>query len=244
MINVYKTKAMKEFLEPEAYNPYYNQHGIKINKHQLICGPTGAGKTVYITNLIGQIDDTFGSIHIYTKDITEPIYQCIKKQLKDRCVLEPLSKIPYVLDIKGVGEKLIIFDDFITEGQATLQKLCEYAIIGRKHNMTCCYLTQSFYVCPKVIRQNCAYIVLLAMCDKRNLSSIISTMSIHVDSKLIKQAINNACKFKLNVCIIDLLNPDLNKKIRRNFNEYYQLVNENGDELKKVVPYDKDGLLN
>ncbi len=244
MINVYKTKAMKEFLEPEAYNPYFSQHGIKVNKHQLICGPTGAGKTVYITNLLTQMEDTFSLIHIFTKDVTEPIYQCIKKQLKDRCILEPLNKIPYVLDMKGSGEKLVIFDDFITEGPATMQKLSEYAIIGRKHNMTCCFLTQSFYIVPKAIRQNCAYIVLLAMCDKRNLTNIISTMSIHVDAKLIKQAINNACKYKLNVCIIDLLNTDINKKIRRNFDEYYTLINDDGSEVKKVITYDKDGLLN
>lgn len=244
MINCYKSKVMKKYLDDDVYNPHYARHGILLNKHQLVCGATGTGKTNYICNLLSQMDNTFGQICIFTKDVKEPIYQCIKDQLKDKCILETLSKIPYLLDVKGGCEKLFVFDDFLSEGNNTMLKLIDYATLGRKHNITCCFLAQSFYAVPKPVRQNCTYIVLLSMCDKRNLDLIVSTLGIHVDAKLTKQAINNACKFKMNICIIDLLNTDLNRKIRRNFGDYYTLLNDDGSEVDKVELYKTDGLLN
>ena len=55
MINIYKTKNYKKIINKEqAYNPNYKTHGIKINNHILICGPTSSGKSNFITNLLRQ----------------------------------------------------------------------------------------------------------------------------------------------------------------------------------------------
>ena len=83
------------------------------------------------------------------------------------------------------------------------------------------------------------------MTDKRNLGLIISTLAIHIDPLTIKHIISNATKNKLNVCIIDVHGTDLNYKFRRNFSEYYDIVNnENNEELSHIQLYKGNGMIN
>ena len=48
----------------------------------------------------------------------------------------------------------------------------------------------------------------------------------------------------MNVCIIDIANGDMNKKIRRNWDEYYEIEDEEGEAINDVKLYNKTGLLN
>ena len=47
----------------------------------------------------------------------------------------------------------------------------------------------------------------------------------------------------MNVCIIDLHNPNLNEKMRRNFNDFYTIIDEDGNEIEPNL-YSESGLLN
>ena len=244
MLNCYKSKKMRKHNEANAYNPHIKQHNIQLRKHQLVCGPTGAGKTNYIMNLISQLKDTFAHIFVYTKNTSEPLYECLKENLKDTCTLELITKVPNLNDQKIWGEALLIFDDWIAEGKSIHTTLTEYAIMARKKKMTCIFLAQSFYAVPKVIRLNVSYLVLLAMADKRNLNMIMATMAVHIDPMIIKKVIANATKHTLNVCLIDLYNRDLNKIMRRNFNDYYILVDKENEELDTIQLYGGSGIVN
>ncbi len=243
MINIYKTKAIKKHLCNDAYNPHFKNHHIEVNKHMLVVGATGTGKSNFVLNLINKMTDTFQHIFIYTKNPSEPLYEFLKEQLKNHCTLETITTVPSLNVIKKYSQTMIIFDDFITEKKDVLNKLEEYVIMSRKQNFTCVFLTQSFYPTPKIIRQNCSYLVLLSMTDKRNLGLIISTLAIHIQPLTIKDIIANATKNKFNVCIIDVHGSDLNRKFRRNFSEYYDIVDENNEELPHVQLFTGNGMI-
>ena len=81
MLNIYKTKVMKKFMDDDFYNPYYNKHKIK-NYHLLVVGGTGTGKSNFVTNLLMQMNDTFAKLIIICKQKDEPIYQMLKSSLK------------------------------------------------------------------------------------------------------------------------------------------------------------------
>ena len=139
---------------------------------------------------------------------------------------------------------LVIFDDFITEGKKILEILKQYAIIGRKKHCTCCYLTQAYYAVDNKLRQQCSYLVLLNSTNQQNLNLIATTLSSPVSRDTIKKIIGNATKESLNVCLIDICNPDFNKVFRRNFYDYYEIIDENGDELTRIKMYIGSGILN
>lgn len=244
MLNIYKTKALKKFIADEAPNPNYKNHFMKVNKHCIVCGGTGTGKTNWVANYLRQMINTFAHVYIFAKNTHEPIYEYMKDQMKDACTLETLDKVPSLKELKSYGESLVIFDDFITENKPIIEKLAEYAIMSRKHHCTCLYLVQSYFACQKKIREQCAYVILLALTDKKNLSLITSTLACPVEPSIIKQIIQNATKEQFNVCIIDVQTPDLNRKFRRNFNEFYRLVDDDGEILDKIQLYSGSGVIN
>ena len=55
--------------------------------------------------------------------------------------------------INNSGQKMVIFDDFVTEKNQ--KPLIDYFIQGRQKLLS--YLSQSFYGCPKNIRLNCSH---------------------------------------------------------------------------------------
>ena len=72
----------------------------------------------------------------------------------------------------------------------------------------------------------------------------MSTISCPIDKTIVKRIIQNATAHKMNVCIIDVTNPDLNRKFRRNFNEFYEVVDDDGEELDTIMLYKDSGLTN
>ena len=233
---------MKNFLDDDFDNPNYNKHHIK-NFHMLVCGGTGTGKSNMVSNLLIQMDDTFGKLIIACKHKDEPIYNMLKSNLKDNCEIIDIELLPdlntFAKTLHG-KQVLLVFDDFICCNQ---DKLEDYVIRARKFKIMCVFLTQSFFSTSKIIRQNVGYIVLLSMANQKNLTSIVETVGCPVDKQTIKTIIGNATKFKMNICLIDVYNPELNEKFRRNFTDYYQIVNEEGEE---IVPnmYKTNGILN
>lgn len=241
MLNVYKTKPMRKHLDEDFYNPKFNEHHIS-NKHLLVCGGTGTGKSNFLINLIHQMTNTFSRVIIVTKQLEEPIYAMLKVQLKENCRIIPLEELETLEKLPKVGQQLIVFDDFCNCSKQ--QKLDDYVIRARKYKIICCFLTQSFFATSKIIRQNCGYIVLLALTNQRDFNLIVSTFSFPISKDNLKKVIRNATQYKMNVCIIDVNNPDPNSMIRRNFNDFYTIVTENGNEILYPKLYAGSGLIN
>ena len=152
--------------------------------------------------------------------------------------LLPISEMISFDDLPKAGQKMVIFDDFLTESKQTINAITQYSIMARKKFCTCFYLLQSFFtsVDTKTIRKNLSYIILLKMTDKKNLNLIQQTLPHDIDPLKTKKIIANATKYKMNICIIDLEATDEDKIFRRNIHDYYD-----PNDLKL---YNYNGLLN
>ena len=242
MINIYKTKVMKEFLDPDFYNPCYDKHHLTGN-HMLVCGGTGTGKTNFVSNVLIQMHDTFGKLIIVCKKKQEAVYKMFSSKLKDKCIIYDFKELPPLAELAKTlqgQQTMMIFDDFVNDKNQS--RIEEYVIMARKDMIMCVFLTQSFFGTSKIIRQNVGYVVLLAMANKKNLDMICDTIA-SLEKPTIIKCIKNATKFKMNVCIIDLYNPDLNMKLRRNFDDFYTVVDDEGDEVEPNM-FKTSGILN
>ena len=166
-------------------NPNYATHGIDLPFRMLIAAPSGSGKTNQLMNLIAHMDKTFHEIIICVKSADEPLYEMMINKLKNIVVYESgegpsLSQYSKIDDktkrLKRLDKKqrLIVFDDLITDRRAN-QIASEYYIKGRKLGFSMCYIGQSFYQIPKLIRDNCQIFLLGRNLLKRDLKLILST---------------------------------------------------------------------
>lgn len=245
MLNIYKTIQMKPFLDEPEFNPNYKLHNMEL-KHILINAPTGAGKSNWLINYILVTSNTFEHIYIFSKAPScDPLYMMLKDKLGENLTLETVDKVPQLSQIKKYDQSLIVFDDFITSSKHIKETLDNYAIMSRKYHFQCIYLTQAYFKVSPELRQNCKYLVLLSLTNKRNKDLIISQLSIDIKKTTINKIISNATEIKLNSCIIDLLSIDNpNKIFRRNFTEFYNIIDENNKELDTIQLYNKTGIIN
>jgi len=221
MINIYQTKAMKKYLDDDEHdrNPNYDQHHIKTRKHIVVCGKSGSGKTNFLVNLLNHMTDTFAEVHIYTAMPDEPIYKMLS-EMSDKIHVDLISNVvPYNKLPDQVNNKLIVFDDFITQPKQVLKVLETYAILSRKIGCSCLYLVQNYFSLPTAIRNQASYIVMLKNSNKRNLNMIASQMGTDLTADQISSIITDATQEQFSVCIIDLLNST----IRKNFLDYYNV---------------------
>ena len=236
MINCYKSKCMKKHIDPPFSNPHFDKHFIS-EKHKLFCAKSGAGKTNALLNMIMQMQDTFEEIIIYTAMPDEPLYAGLKEQIGDQCTVKPYNELVPCPSARAanVVQRLIVFDDFLNEPPRIQSMLKDYAQRGRKNTYVCCFITQSFFEVKKAIRAQCSELFMLAVSDKRDLSQIASTVSFR-DGQLLQRIIKNATKFPMHICIISLGHcVDANRLIRRNFTDWYQLEDAEGNEINPVM---------
>ena len=142
----------------------------------LICGPSGAGKTNLLTNILLKPLIQYDKIYLYAKFLEQPKYQYLRDRLEEVSrivgydVMECSNDEVLALDeLPSGNQKLVVFDDFLCEKQ---NRLIDYFIRGRSKNCSVIYLSQSFYKTPKDIRLNCSHFCLFDAQDTREASAI------------------------------------------------------------------------
>lgn len=180
-INFYKTKAIQKYLkEPPDEQVQYT--GIPVNSRLLLCAGSGCGKTNCLMNYILQTsrpkDGTFHEIHVCYK-VTEPLYELLQEKVpKDRLFLyKRLIDFPAVTTFEDKSEKrkLLIFDDCVADkAKNDVNKLELFFEFGRKKSLTMLFLTQSYFACPKFIRDQLNFCILLSIRSAKDLSRIMN----------------------------------------------------------------------
>lgn len=246
MLNIYKTKSMVKYnKEDKEYNPHFKNHEIHLFKHWIFSAGTGLGKTNGVINLILTLNDCFHEIQIYTADPSEKLYAMLKEKLKDRIIIEDIKKLPPYSEQTKYGQKLLIIDDFIEQSKAVLTRIEEYSTQSRKKLFTCCFLTQSYFDCPKKIRNQVRYLVLYKPGDKSNFTMITKKLNTDIDNDIIKKVVTNATSEEMNVAVIDLQARDENKMIRRNFElNYYKFIEKDGSHIRNPKLLKGSGIIN
>lgn len=219
--NFYKKSGMSKYLIKQD-NPNLHLHNLSVLPFRMVVvAPSGSGKTNFILNMLQKFSQgkgTFNTITIITKNKQEPLYEWLEDKTKKTVkILEGIENIPKLDSFNKQDQHIVIFDDLVLEKDQ--KKMNEFYIRGRKKGISVCYLSQSFFKIPKVIRTNCNYFVILKLSGKRDLNLILSEFELGVSKQELMDMYEYATKEKFNVLLIDVEAPK-EKRFRKNFLEY------------------------
>jgi hypothetical protein len=95
-----------------------------------------------------------------------------------------------------------------------------------------CYLSQSFYRIPKIIRLQCNYLILLKLGSKRDLNLILGDYGLGVDKNELMQIYKDATKVPFDFLKIATDERDDSKRFSHNWNNYYEIGSDSeSDEV-------------
>ena len=230
MVNFYENKKLRELLTTYD-NPCFDIHRITIPFRMGVISASGGGKTCMVLNMIHKMPDTWGHIYVCYK-ASEPLYEFMAKCIGEQNItfFTQLSKFPQLNDMPRDKQILCIFDDCVTYPEKQQEIIKEIAIRGRKYGkgISMCYLSQSFYKIPRLIRLQFNYLIILKLGSKRDTEMIISECSIGIEKDELLSLYKEATKQKFNFLKINLETGNDNEKFSKNFNDFFTI--ESGSE--------------
>ena len=219
MINFYD--VMPKDLLPKAYNPNYPLHHFDLPFRAVIVAPSGSGKTNFLLNLIALFSKgkgTFASITILTRVADEPLYNFLKLKAENIQIKEGLSNTPPLDKYDKDENHLVVWDDLVLA--KSLEMVENYYIRARKFNVSCIFISQSYYHIPTMIRKNCNYIVILKLgSGKREVKCIMSEFGMGLEQDQVLDMFEYATDTKFVPFIVDMNTTDKYKKFRKGFLE-------------------------
>ncbi len=220
--NLYE--IMPQELLVSAPNPNIHLHNMKLPFRLVCVAPSGSGKTnwlVFMLSLFSAGPGTFHHITVVTRNKDEPLYKWLES-LNDRIkVVEGLENTPLLDKMDKDFNHLVVFDDLVLTKDQT--RIANYYIRARKLNCSVCYLSQSYFGIPKIIDQNCTYLVLLSLSGARELNLILSEGGLGIDKNELLRIYKEATAEKFSPLIIDCeAEPD--KRYRKGFDEFISVT--------------------
>lgn len=217
IVNMYN-KIPSHFID-KVENPNFNLHNLKIPMRMVVVAPSGSGKTNFLLNLIelfSRGDGTYQTITIITRNKDEPLYRWLESLSEQIIIKEGINNIPKLDKFDKEFNHLVVFDDLVLEKD--LGAVCQYYIRARKLNVSVIFLSQSFFGTPKIVRNNCNYMVLLKLSGNREVNMILSEFGLGVSKEQLLDIYQYATREKMQPLIIDL-EEDPTKRFRKGFLE-------------------------
>lgn len=217
IVNWYE--KMDKSLLVEADNPNFESHRLKIPFRMCVIAPSGSGKTNFLVNLIHLFSKgkgTFADITIITRNKDEPLYNFLAGKSEQIQIKEGLHNVPQLDKMDKGSNHLVCFDDMVlTKDQSMIEN---YYIRARKLNCSVIYLSQSFFRIPKVIRNNCSYMVILKLSGNREVNVILSEFGLGVSKEQLLYLYEVATAEKFSPLLIDM-EADPYARFRKGFTQ-------------------------
>lgn len=228
-INFYERDDVKVFC-PDYHNPNYdvNTMPFKHPMRGILIGASGSGKSNVLLNLIKKMNNTFNSIKIFTQDKKEPLYEYLESvipapQLEIFEGIDAFNNYDIKEELKH-GQHLLVFDDFVVEGEKKQSKIKELYIRGRKmaeNGLSLLYLSQSYYETPKMIRKQATSLILKKINGGKELRTILKDCSVNATGNQLEAMYNHCVKSAddiTNFMLIDKTATE-DKRFRKNYRE-------------------------
>jgi len=203
MINFYK--VIPKDMIVEAKNPNYHLHRFKLPFRAVVVAPSGSGKTNWLINFIHLCcqgcDGTFADISIITRNKNEPLYDYLATKSDQIQIKEGLSNLPPLYKFDKKENHLVVLDDLVLSKD--LSPVENYYIRARKLNVSVIFISQSYFLIPKIIRNNCSYLILLKLSGDREVNLILKESGLGLDKEQLLKMYLEATKFKFSPLIID-----------------------------------------
>jgi hypothetical protein len=179
-----------------------------------------------VLSLFSSAPGTFHSICIVTRNKNEPLYNWLQSLHDDIKVVEGLENTPILDKMDKDLNHFVAFDDLVLAKNQ--ERICNYYIRCRKLNCSVAYLSQSYFGIPKIVRQNCSYLIILRLGgSNREVNSILSEAGLGVNKegllKLYDEAVTNAPKFS--ILLIDF-EEEPAKRFRKGFKDIMEVPSE------------------
>lgn len=224
--NYYST-VQKKFKDEEIHYPNESKLKIKLPFQMVIVGGTGSGKTNAALNIFGEIN-AFDKVMLFAKNLEETLYadwiDKLRKVEKDTgasilTVSTKIEDLPSVDTINKKNNTLFICDDMVSEKSKLLARVAEYWTRGRKKNVSCMFLSQSYFEIPMIIRQNSSYFIFTKIATDGDLHRILRDHKLGVTEDEIDRLYHEATKGGFpNFFLIDHKDTgDNSTRFRRNF---------------------------
>ena len=127
---------------------------------------------------------------------------------------------------------LCVFDDVVNYSDKEQGIIKELYVRGRKHGrgISMCYLSQSFFRIPKIIRLQCNYLILLKLGSKRDLNLILSDYGLGVDKDELMAIYKNATQIPFDFLKISTDERDDSKRFSHNWSGFYNIGSDSEEE--------------
>lgn len=184
VINYYASLP-KKFTKKKRQYASYDKYHISVPTRVIVVGGTGSGKTNVVLNMVLGMN-AWSRIYLVCKQPDEALYAFLADEIHKVevklnreiiTVSTNLDDIPDIDDIDPRHNTLIIVDDVITEKTKKLNELAEFWTRGRKKNVSTIFITQSYYMVPKLIRSNSDIVIFKRLLAK-DLTMIMSEFSL------------------------------------------------------------------
>jgi hypothetical protein len=189
-----------------------------------VVAPSGSGKTNFLINLIGIFSSgekgTFQTITIITRNKDEPLYKWITSKCDQIIIKEGLSNTPPLDKFDKEFNHLVVWDDLVLSKDLSMVE--NYYIRARKLNVSVIFISQSYFKIPKIIRNNCSYMVLLKLSGNREVNVILSEFGLGITKDELLAVYKYATAEKMSPLIIDM-EADPSNRFRKGFNEVITL---------------------
>jgi hypothetical protein len=216
IVNMYE-RIPKEYLD-KVENPNFHLHRLKIPMRMCVVAPSGSGKTNFLVNLIAKFScgekGTFQTITIITRNAEEPLYRWIQNKCDQIIIKEGLSNTPQLDKFDKDFNHLVVWDDLVLAKDLSMVE--QYYIRARKLNVSVIFISQSFFKIPKIIRNNCSYMVLLKLSGNREVNLILSEFGLGITKEQLLELYKFATAEKFSPLIIDM-EEDASKRFRKGF---------------------------
>jgi hypothetical protein len=218
-------KIPKKYLN-KSHNPHFDVHHISIPFRGLIIGNSGSMKTNTLLNLIFNMPETFERIVICLKSKDEPLYNYLGDKLKDNGVeiVEGLDNLPDVDSFDKTVQSLVVLDDLVLEKNQ--KQIEEFYIRARKRGCSLLYISQSYFLTPKTIRNNLTHIFIKQVSSLKNLTRIMNEYALGIDKKVFRDMYDLATHNKPDFLLVDLEASNPKMKFRKNFDQVLEFPEE------------------
>ena len=97
---------------------------------------------------------------------------------------------------------LVVWDDLVLSKDLSVVE--NYYIRARKFNCSVIFISQSFFKIPKIIRNNCSYMVLLKLSGNREVNLILSEFGLGITKDQLLELYQYATNQKFSPLLIDM----------------------------------------
>jgi hypothetical protein len=216
--NWYKQLAVP----PLPDDPTAAKHQIEIPARISVVGRSGQGKTNAVLNFIERTLPVWKRVVVFTGGtIEEPLYKHLHLLFPTveffTNINDPRLKLSETTNT--MGNKLIIFDDFVAMKPKDLVLIQTYATNSRNFGWTCIFIGQKLAGdngIPKVIRDQCNYFFIFRIRNKGDVR-MIKDVAHAQEGDGFDECYQEATKEPMNFLMIDV---ESDKKYRRNFLQF------------------------